>query len=116
MAPGIMILVNCPDCSQVRVEPSDVTLRNCVDDQSWSYRFTCPHCDRLAVAETEGEAALGAVAAGALLERWHLPAELREQHDGPPLEPDDVLSFHELLLEPRWFEALVQRGEDDPTR
>ena len=110
-----MILVNCPDCSQVRVEPADVTLRNCVDDESWSYRFTCPHCDRLAVAQTAGSAALGGWPPAAHVERWHLPAELREPHDGPPLKLDDVLAFHEMLLEPRWFETLVRRSEDKPT-
>ncbi len=114
MSEATRIIVNCPDCRQVRVDPADVTLRNCVDDESWSYRFTCPHCDRLAAAETESSAALGAVTAGALVERWHLPAELRERHDGPDLKLQDLLDLHELLNERDWFDALVRMCRREP--
>ena len=115
MSHGVRILVSCPDCSQVRVCPGDVTLRNCVDDDSWTYRFRCPSCKRLAVGPASRSACFEAVAAGAAVESWHLPAELSEHRDnGPALTQLDALALRATLGEPDWFETL-QALTDDQT-
>ena len=33
----------------------DVTIRGCLDDDKWSYRFTCPDCDLPTVEDTSVE-------------------------------------------------------------
>jgi len=106
----LQVIVHCPDCDEVRVRPHDVTLRNCIDDDSWSYRFTCPTCGGLTVAFTDTPSVIEAFAAGAGLERWRLPAELLETHAGPPLTLADLFAFRRLLLAPDWFDALDRDG------
>ncbi len=101
------IVVKCPDCVESRVAPADVTIRNCVDDGGWSYRFTCPQCRRRTVATTVESPALDALAAGARLESWSLPNDTQVSLGGAPLALVDVLELHLLLLEPNWFDVLI---------
>jgi len=101
------IVANCPSCGDVKVAPSDVTIRNCVDDDSWSYWLICPSCRHRAAAQTQRRPAFGAICAGATLDTWRLPAELDERPDGPPLTFVDVLELHLLLLEPDWIDQLA---------
>ena len=107
MTATVRVVVKCPQCAEVRVRSSEVTLRECVDDETWSYRFLCPQCGQRVVAHTGRVAALGAISVGARLERWSLPAEAFEAHSGSPITLGDVLDLHELLLGPDWFEALA---------
>ena len=97
----------CPRCAEVRVRSSEVTLRECVDDETWWSRFVCPRCARLVVSPTGRVAALGAISVGVALERWSLPAEVFEAHRGAPITLGDVLDLHELLGEPDWFAKLA---------
>jgi hypothetical protein len=109
--------VQCPDCSVVRVPADQVTLRNCVDDGRWDYWFLCPQCGRRSAGESTSWLAVEAFAAGAALEVWHLPDELREPHDGPILSLVDLVELHPALSEPNWYEALVSAsGDDDSSR
>jgi hypothetical protein len=89
-----------------------VTLRRCTDDDSWSYRFTCSHCRRLTVAPTHEAVAIDAVAAGSAIEVWSRPADRTRQPAGPPFTENDVLSLRDRFLDPNWFDALLQRGDD----
>ena len=54
---GACALVDCPECGEERVDPFDVTVRARIENDEWSYRFTCPSCDRRTVASTSREAA-----------------------------------------------------------
>jgi hypothetical protein len=99
--------VRCPDCSVVRVRANEVTLRNCVDDGRWDYRFRCPRCGRLTAGESTSWLAVEAFAAGSALEVWHLPDELDEPHDGPPLSLVDLVELHLALAEPDWYDEMV---------
>ena len=103
---GLRVVVKCPDCVDVRMPPEDVTIRLCVDDECWSYRFACPGCGLPANSPTSEQAASAALDAGCPLERWRLPAELLERHDGPPLTIADLSELHQLLLRVDWFDAL----------
>ena len=111
MSQAVRLVVKCPDCVEVRVGTDDVTVRRCVDDDSWSYRFTCPVCLRRTVSPTDAVAGSNAVDAGCQLETWHRPAELLEHHEGPPLTLADLFTLQELLLEADWFETFVRAGE-----
>ena len=113
MTQGTRIVVQCPDCDEQRVSSADVRLRECVDDETWSYRFTCPSCRRRTVSLTTRVAALGAVVAGVLVETWRLPSERCELPVGEPLTLVSVLELHELLLEPDWFDRLASTGEQE---
>lgn len=104
------IIGNCPDCGQTRIPVSGVTIRGCLDDDKWSYRFTCPDCGRPTVEATTAPRAVDAVEIGAVLETWHYPEELHEQHTGPKLNIVDILELHRALAEPDWFDALVRAG------
>jgi hypothetical protein len=108
--PSVRVL--CPDCSVVRVPATEVTLRNCVDDGRWDYWFLCPGCERLSAGVSTTWLAVEAFAAGSALEVWHLPAELSEPHDGPPLSLVDLVELHLALTEPDWFDALLQAIDD----
>ena len=104
------IIVSCQDCGQTRVAIDEVTVRNCLDDAQWSYRFTCNECGRPSVEPTSESRARDALELGVALEAWRYPAELAEPHAGPPLELDDLLELHRALVAPDWFDALVQSG------
>ena len=104
------VIVSCRDCGQTRMPADDVTLRGCLDDDQWSYRFTCPDCGLPTVEATSASRALDAVEIGVNVETWHYPSELDEQHDGPTLNLDDVLELRRALIEPDWFDALVRAG------
>jgi len=106
------VRVLCPDCSIVRVPASEVTLRNCVDDGRWDYWFLCPGCGRLSAGISTTWLAVEAFAAGSPLELWHLPAELKEAHDGPPLSLVDLVELHLALAEPDWFDDLLHAIDD----
>ena len=101
------IVVSCSTCGEVRVASSEVTIRNCMDNDDWSYWFVCPCCWRRSAARTRRGSAFDAVCAGSPLERWRLPAEFDERPDGPPLTFVDVLELHLLLIEPDWIDQLA---------
>jgi hypothetical protein len=60
-------------------------------------------------------ALLDAVDAGAELEAWEMPTNLDRRPGGAPFKPADVLEFHQLLLEPDWFDE-IRRCELDSER
>lgn len=105
------IIVSCRECGQTRMPVNGVTIRGCLDDDTWSYRFTCPECGLTTVEDTSAVRALDAVEIGVALETWRYPTELDERHDGPRLNLVDVLELHRALIEPDWFETLVAVGE-----
>jgi hypothetical protein len=115
MAQEMSIIVKCPDCGEQRVLPEAVTVRSCVDNGIWSYRFMCPGCHLPTTGESVMTALLDAVDAGASLEAWALPTHLDRRPAGPPFTLVDVLELHLLLLEPHWFEEL-ERCELDAER
>jgi hypothetical protein len=103
--PSNWVRVTCPACGVVRVRADRVVVRNCTDDQSWSYRALCSRCETVFVANTPSVLALPAIAAGLPVELWTRP-KLSGRHEGSPLEAVDALQLHLALLEPDWFEQL----------
>jgi hypothetical protein len=101
------VVVNCSTCGDVKVASGDVTVRNCVDNDRWSYWFICPWCRGRTAARTGRRAAFDAIWAGSTLNTWRLPADFDERPDGPPLTLVDLLELHLLLLEPDWIDLLA---------
>ncbi len=109
MADEVGVLTQCPDCGRMRLDARAVTLRHCLDDDAWSYRFTCPVCCRRTVVPTWASLALAGVEAGLSVESWTLP---REASDGsaPPFTRADILDLHFALLDPEFVERLTDAG------
>jgi len=105
------VIVSCPECGQIRVPVAGVTVRGCLDDDTWSYRFTCEECGEATFQPTSSRRALDAAEIGANLETWHYPAELDEVHDGPTLNLVDEVELHRALLEPDWFDDFANVGQ-----
>jgi hypothetical protein len=104
---NVAIVVCCESCGEMRLRPGAVTLRHCVDDETWTYWFVCPACHLRNAAPAEPEVSLAAIDAGSPLEQWHLPAELQEHSDrAPGLNGVDLLEFHLGLIEPDWIDEL----------
>jgi len=99
------VSVTCPTCGVVRVRADLVVVRNCVDDQSWSYRARCSKCDTTFVGGTPEALARPAVAAGLAIELWTLPKP-SARRSGSPLRAVDVLELHLALLDSDWFDQL----------
>jgi hypothetical protein len=53
------------------------------------------------------------VSSGVKMAVWQLPAELWETHGGEPISHDDLLDFHDLLADERWFERLTALVETE---
>lgn len=93
------VRVNCPDCGDVSIENEAITLRPCVDDATRTvYNFRCPKCGRQ-VAKRCVPIVAGLIIglSDVTIAPWFLPAELFEEHDGPPITVDDVIDFHEAI-------------------
>jgi hypothetical protein len=84
-----------------------VVVRNCVDDQSWSYRARCCKCDTTFIGATPASLARGAVAAGLAIELWTLPKP-SARRTGSPLRAVDALELHLAMLESDWFDHLAR--------
>jgi hypothetical protein len=106
MTQGPQIVVKCPECGERRIAPEEVTVRGCLDDGSWSYRFSCPICFLPTIGASTMTALMSAVDAGAAFEAWELPTDLDARPAGPRFTFVDVLELHTLLLEPDWFDEL----------
>ncbi len=91
----------------VRVPAASVVVRNCVDDQSWSYRARCSQCDTTFVDTTPESLALQALAAGLPVELWTLPKP-SPRYQGSPIQAVDALELHLALAESDWFDQLVR--------
>ena len=111
------IVVRCPDCRAGRVPAQTVTVRWCLDTNAWSYRARCASCQITFVASTREDRAHRALAAGARLEMWTLPAELNERPGpGRTVDAVDILEFRLALMEPEWFDRLREITDLDGRR
>ncbi len=108
------VRVTCPTCGVVRVRAERVVIRNCVDDQTWSYRARCSQCDTTFLGVTPEALALPALAAGVAVETWTLPVP-SPRRAGAPLRAADAVELHLDLLADDWFDRLLRlqpRGDD----
>ena len=101
------VRAQCPACGDVQLGIHDLTVRVNDDARAGDYRFCCPGCAETVTRPASARIVDLLVSAGAAEEHWSWPAELAEQHDGPPLGPDDLLDLHVLLAGDGWFDALV---------
>ncbi|MDH4146109.1 MAG: hypothetical protein OEY23_13190 [Acidimicrobiia bacterium] len=101
------IRASCSECGDVELTTHDVSVRVCTYDNSGSYAFRCPTCSMMIVKPAERRTIDLLVASGVHCSTWDIPAELTEPRGGAPINHDDLLDFHNLLLDDRAFHAAV---------
>jgi hypothetical protein len=106
MGKPVRMVVRCPDCGVVRVPPTAVAVRWCLDVSTWEYRTVCSRCDTVFVAPMRVRVAHRALDAGATLEMWTLPAEIHERPAGEPITAADIIELRATLTQPDWMTQL----------
>ncbi|HET7476560.1 MAG TPA: hypothetical protein VFJ97_11140 [Dermatophilaceae bacterium] len=105
-----IIRASCPTCGDVELTTKDVRVLLCSTTYESSYAFQCPRC-RVAVAKpAEARVVDVLLASGIPLSVWHMPAELDEPRNGPPINYDDLLEFHFRLGSGADLDALLAGG------
>ena len=91
------VKASCSNCGEVNIFASDILLTEC-SNISWSYyTFTCPSCS-CEVKKPADANVIGLLhSAHVKKERWEVPHEALEVHEGLPLRYDDLLDFVLLL-------------------
>lgn len=102
------IKATCPRCGEVELTPEDIELRVCTYSPASYYLFECPLCHEAVQKPADDRVVQLLISGGVAATVWELPAELGEQHDGPPLTMDDLLDLHLLLERADWFERLTR--------
>jgi len=103
------IEATCPTCGPVERTPADFELAVCTHIPASYYAFTCPGCEQRIQKAAEERVVELLIAEGVRPSHWELPAEMLEEHDGPPLTMDDLLDMHLLLEREDWLNALTQQ-------
>jgi hypothetical protein len=91
----------------VDISSADVRLQICTSTGVAAYSFRCPLCQVMVNRTTTDRVVEALTQVGVPLVRWGLPAELAEPKLGPPINHDDLLSFHQAMLDGAWHEELA---------
>ena len=107
------IRASCPSCGDVDLTVGDVSVRVCANDQRGSYVFRCPECEMAVAKPAEPNVVELLISSGVKMAVWQLPAELWELRSGDPISHDDLLDFHTMLADERWFDRLAELVQSD---
>lgn len=101
------IKATCPTCGEVDLTAEDVLLRIAAGAGSNTYGFSCPDCGDFVEKPADDRIVRLLLSGGVIPTLVHIPAEALERRDGPPLNYDDLLDFHQLLGREDWIEDLL---------
>lgn len=87
------IKASCPGCGDVELTPRQVRLVVCSVARRSFYSFTCHTCTDVVRKHAGSDVVMLLTSGGVVAERWVIPAEALEEHDGPVLCADDLLDF-----------------------
>jgi len=104
---SVSIRATCPDCGDVDLTVDRLRAQLCITDNRGSYAFVCPGCEGEVKRPAEPDVVDLLVSAGVELSVWKLPEADLVTYDGPPFTWEDVLTLHEALESPDWFEHLL---------
>lgn len=108
------IKASCPCCGDVDLTPQQVRLVLCTLAQWSYYAFTCGTCTE-EIRKPAGADVVSLLRTGGVrIERWTIPAEALEPHDGPVITYDDVLDFALWLNQGDPMAALVSVRPGSP--
>jgi len=108
-----IIRASCPTCGDVEVMPGWVTVMLCSSNGEASYTFRCPRCGMIVAKSAKRRIVEVLITAGVRIHYWHLPEELHEHHDGPPLDERDAEELHQSLETPGWIDVLRKGTADE---
>jgi len=101
------IKATCPACGEVDLTAEDILLRIGAGRPMNTYGFSCPDCGDFVEKPADERVTRLLLSGGVLPTLFHVPAEVLESRQGPPINHDDLLSFHELLKTDDWFDDLI---------
>jgi hypothetical protein len=101
------IKATCPGCGEVDLTAEDILLRIGASRTVNTYGFTCPTCGEFVQKQADDRIVRLLLSGGVVPVPVHVPAEALEVHDGPPISHDDILNFHEMLVNDDWIRQLL---------
>ena len=101
------IKATCPDCGEVDLTADDILLRIGAHASVNTYGFSCPKCQDFVEKHADERVIRLLLSGGVMPTLVHVPAEVLEPRQGPPINYDDILSFHEILKAEDWFDQLL---------
>ena len=101
------IKATCPGCGEVDLTAEDILLRIGGHEASNSYGFTCPDCGDFVEKPADDRIVRLLLSGGVMPMLVHVPAEVLEPKQGPPINYDDLLAFHEVLKGDDWMSELM---------
>jgi hypothetical protein len=101
------IKATCPGCGEVDLTAEDILLRIGAARAVNTYGFNCPDCADFIEKPADERIVRLLLSGGVIPVPVHVPAEVLEPHEGPAIDYDDVLDFHEQLQRNDWFSELV---------
>ena len=94
-----LLSAECPACGTVLLTLDELSCAVQRERREALCQFACPLCGLTVTQELLPSDVAMLTALGAKELRDSIPFEMLEDHYGPPLSFDDLLDFHEALLE-----------------
>ena len=104
------IKANCPKCGEIDLTADDILLRIGSVKTSNTYGFSCPDCNEFVEKPADERIVRLLLSGGVMPMLVYVPAEALEPKEGPPINHDDLLAFHELLERDDWFEQIAPQS------
>ena len=103
------IKATCPGCGEVDLTADDILLRIGGAKGANTYGFSCPDCSDFVEKPADDRIVRLLLSGGVMPMLVHVPAEALEPREGPPINHDDLLAFHEMLERDDWMDQLMGR-------
>ncbi|HVF53289.1 MAG TPA: hypothetical protein VNC78_06730 [Actinomycetota bacterium] len=103
------IKATCPSCGEVDLTADDVILRIGAGPVVNTYGFSCPTCGDFVQKNADDRVVRLLLSGGVMPTLLHIPAEALERKEGPPINHDDLLQFHEMIERDDWYAELMGR-------
>jgi hypothetical protein len=87
------ISVTCPTHGDITITSDNITLMVCRQIDHSYYKFSCSGCNEPVIRDADEHIIAFLVSLDVEVVRWHLPAEVTEEHSGPRISYDELLDF-----------------------
>lgn len=104
------IKATCPGCGEVDLTADDIVLRIGAQSGGNTYGFSCPRCGEFVQKLADERVVRLLLSGGVMPTLVDVPAEALEARSGPPINHNDLLTFHDLLEDDDWFDEFLGRN------